>query len=66
MIQLPFYMFLVKLKCLDGIEKLRLLNTIGVSYKVSDTIAENPEKCIQTVCYPGREKEGFTGTRFRL
>ena len=30
------YMLLVKLKCLDGKQKLRLLNTIGVSYKVSD------------------------------
>ena len=30
------YMLLVKLKCLNGKEKLRLLNTIGVSYKVSD------------------------------
>ena len=29
-------MLLVKLKCLDGKEKLRLLNTIGVSYTVSD------------------------------
>ena len=30
-----FYMLLVKLKCLNGKEKLRLINTIGISCKVS-------------------------------
>ena len=34
--QLLFYMFLVRLKCLNGKEKLRILNTIGVSCKVSE------------------------------
>ena len=31
-----FYMLLVKLKCLNGKEKLRLINTIGISCKVSE------------------------------
>ena len=35
------YMFLLKLKSLNGKENLRLLNTIAVSCKVSDTIVED-------------------------
>ena len=34
--QLLFYMLLVKLKCLNGKEKLKLLNAISVSCKVSE------------------------------
>ena len=63
---LLFYMFLVKLKCLNGKEKLRLLNTIGVSCKVSDTTVKDVEKFIQTVCYPGKGEESLTETRVRL
>ena len=47
-------------------EKLRLLNTIGVSCKVSDTIVEDVEKFIQTVCYPGIEEESFAETRVQV
>ena len=64
--QLCFCMLLVKLKCLSGKEKLRLLNTIGVSCKVSDIIVEDVEKFIQAVCYPGRQEEIFTKTKVRL
>ena len=63
--QLLFYMLLVKLKYLNGKEKLRLLNTTGVSCKVSDTIFQDVEKFIQTICYPGREEKSFTETRVR-
>ena len=56
-------MLLVKLKCLNKKEKVRFLNTIGVSCKVSDTTVEDAEKFIQTVCSPGREEEGFTERR---
>ena len=66
MIQLLFYMLCAKLKCLNGKEKLRLLNTIGVSYKVSDIMVKYVKKFIQTVCYPGREEESFTKTKVRL
>ena len=34
----------------------------GVSCKTSDTIVEDVEKFIQTVCYPEREEESFTET----
>ena len=37
-------------KCLTGKEKLRFLNTISVSCKVSDTTAKDVEKFIQTLC----------------
>ena len=53
-------------KCLNTKEKLRLLNTIGVSCKVSDTAIKDVEKFIQTVCYSGREEESLTETRVRL
>ena len=36
-------------KCLNEKEKLRLLNTIGVSCKVSDTTVKDAEKFVQTV-----------------
>ena len=36
-------------KCLTGKEKLRFLNTISVSCKVSDTTAKDVEKFIQTL-----------------
>ena len=51
---------------LNGKEKLRLLNTIVVSCKVSDTRIKNAEKFFQTVCYSGKEEESFTETRVRL
>ena len=60
------YMLLVKLKCLNGKEKLRLLNTIGVSYKVSDKTVKCVEKLIQTIYYPGRIEESLTETRVWL
>ena len=59
----PCYLLLVKLKCLNGKEKLRLLNTIGVSYKVSDKTVKCVEKLIQTIYYPGRIEESLTETR---
>ena len=62
--QLFFYMLLVKLKCLSG--KKKLLNTISVLCKVSDTTVEDVEKFLQTVCYRGREEESFTETRVQL
>ena len=34
-----------------------LLNTIGVSCKVSDKIVKDVEKFILTVCYSGKEEE---------
>ena len=46
--------------------KKKLLNTISVLCKVSDTTVEDVEKFIQTVCYPGREEESFTETRVQL
>ena len=45
-------------KCFHGKEKLRLLNTIGVSCKVSETAVKDVEKFIQTVCYSGKEEKG--------
>ena len=60
------YMLLVKLKCLDGKQKLRLLNTIGVSYKVSDKTVKCVEKLIQTIYYPGRIEESLNETRVWL
>ena len=64
--QLSFYMLLINLKCLHRKEKLRLLNTVGVSCKVSDTTIEDIEKFIQTVCYLGREQESLTETRLQV
>ena len=61
-----FYILLVKFKCLNGKEKLRVLNTIGVSCKVSDTAVEDVDIFIQTVCYLGREEESFTETRVQM
>ena len=43
-------------KCLSGKEKLRLLSTIGVSWKVSDMAVKDVEKFIQTVYYSGKKK----------
>ena len=63
MTQLLFYILLVKLKSLNRKEKLRFLNTIDVSCKVSDTTVEDVEKFIRTVCYPRREEERFTEIR---
>ena len=59
-------MLLINLKCLNRKEKLRLLNTVGVSCKVSDTTIEDIEKFIQTVCCPGREQESLTETRLQV
>ena len=44
----------------------RLLNTTGVSCKVSDTTVEDAEKFIQTVCYTEKEEESLTETTVRL
>ena len=43
-------------KCLSGKEKLRLLSTIGVSWKVSDMAVKDVEKFIQTVYYSGKKR----------
>ena len=53
-------------KCLSGKEKLRLLNTIGVSWKVSDMAVKNVEKFIQSVYYSGKKEESLTEIRLRL
>ena len=53
-------------KCLNGQEKLVLLNATGISCKVSDTAVKDVEKFIQTVCYSGKEEESLTETRVRL
>lgn len=53
-------------KSLNGKVKLRLLNTIGVSRKVSDNTVKEVEKSIQTVCSSGKEEERLTETRVRL
>ena len=53
-------------KSLNGKEKLRLINTIGVLCKVSDTSAKDVERFIQTICYPGKEEENLTETKVRL
>ena len=42
-------------KYFNGKEKLRLLKTIGISCKVSDTTVKDVEKATQTVYYPGNE-----------
>ena len=47
-------------------KKLRLLNTIGNSCKVSDTTFKDVEKSIQTVWYPGNREKSLTKTRVRL
>ena len=46
--------------------KFRLLNTIGISCKVSDTAVKDDEKFMQGVCYSGKEEESLTETRVRL
>ena len=53
-------------KCFNGKEKLRLLNTVDVSCKVSDTTVKDVEKSIKTVCYPGKEEKNLTETCVRL
>ena len=50
-------------KCL---KKNRLLNTIGVSFKVSDTAVKDVQKFIQIVCYSGKEEECLTEISLRL
>ena len=52
-------------KCVGLKEKLRLLNTIGVSWKVSDMAVKDVEKFIQTVCYSGKKEESLTEIRVR-
>ena len=53
-------------KCLNGQEKLMLLNATGISCKVSDTAVKDVQKFIQTVCYSGKEEKSLTETRVRL
>ena len=61
--QLLFYMLLIKLKT----ENLRLLNTIGVSCKVSDITVKNDEKFIRKiVCYHRKKEQSLTQTRAGL
>ena len=43
-----------------------LLNTFGVSCKVSDTAVKNVEKFVQIVCYSGNKEESHTEIRVRL
>ena len=43
-----------------------LLNTIGVSCKVSDTTVKDVEKFVQIVCYSGNKEESLTEIRVRL
>ena len=52
-------------KCLKG-KKLRLLNTIGASCKVSEAALTDAEKFIQTVFCSGKEEKGVTETGVRL
>ena len=48
-------------------KKLRLLNTIGVSCKVSEAAVKDVEnKFIQTVCCRGKEEKDVTETNVRL
>ena len=47
-------------KCLNGNVKPKLLNTICISHKVSDTRVKDVEKFIQNVCYSGKEEESLT------
>ena len=47
-------------KYLNGNVKPKLLNTICVSCKISDTRVKDVEKFIQNVCYSGKEEESLT------
>ena len=47
-------------------KKLRLLNTTGVSWKVSDMGVKDVEKCIQIVCYSWKKEESLTEVSVRL
>ena len=47
-------------------KKLRLLNKIGVSWKVSEAVVKDVEKFIQTACCSGKEEKGVTETEVRL
>ena len=47
-------------------KKLRLLNKIGVSWKVSEAVVKDVEKFIQTACCSGKEEKGVTETGVRL
>ena len=49
------------LKCLNR-KKLRLLNTIGVSHKVSEAAVKDVKKFIQTVCCSGKQEKVVTET----
>ena len=53
-------------KCLKEKEKHRLLNTISISCKVSDTTIKDGEKLIQTVCCSGKDEKSLTETQVRL
>ena len=64
--QLLLQMLLVKLKFFTFVSMTRLLNTTGISCKVSDTTVEDAEKSIQTVCYTEKEEESLTETTVRL
>lgn len=59
--QLLFLHFVAKIKilkkCLREKRRLRLLNKLGVSGKVSDTAVTDIEKFIQPVRYSGKEEE---------
>ena len=60
MTQLHFYILLVKLKCLNGKEKQRLLlNTISASCKFSNTIVEDVEKFTNCLLYWEIRKEFY-------
>ena len=54
--QLLFYMLLIKLKCLNGKEKLRLLNTIGVLCKVWDTTVKMLKRLCKLFATLGEKK----------
>ena len=43
--------------------KVILLNTIGVSCKVSDTAVKDVEKFVQILRYSGNKEEGLTEIR---
>ena len=60
MTQLHFYILLVKLKCLNGKEKQRLLlNTISASCNFSNTIVEDVEKFSNCLLYWEIRKEFY-------
>ena len=43
-----------------------LLNTVGVSCKVSGMAVKDVEKFVQIVCYSGNKEESLTEIRVRL